>query len=122
MRNRMRESVRIERRIPKFRPLPTNLRKRRVTHVDYARFYGNYTTKTGKIKRFSFQIKMPDYLSGKVMHKMIRLTVEKIHSFNLIPYYEKGQNTFTFGELMQRTQWIKVRKVRDYKAGMVYER
>ena len=59
MRNRMRESVRIERRVPKLRPLPTNLRKRRVTPVDYARFYGNYTTKTGKIKRFSFQIKIP---------------------------------------------------------------
>jgi hypothetical protein len=115
----MRESVRIERKIPKFRPLPISLRKRRVTPVERAKFYGNYTTKTGQIKRFSFEIIMPEYINGKTINRMIRLTCQKIKYFKLIPLAKQGQK-FTFGELHQRTPWIKVRKIREYKAGMVY--
>ncbi len=115
----MRESARRDKPLPKFRPLPVSLKRRGVVAVDLARFYGNYETKVGRIKRFSFQFKMPDYLSGKMMHRMIRLVCEKIHYFNLVPLHEQGQ-TFKFSELMLRTPWIRVRKVRNYKAGVVY--
>lgn len=120
MKKQMKERVRIEREIPKFRPLPTSLRKRRVTPIDHARFYGNYTTKIGKIKRFSFQIKIPHYLSGKQTYRIMKFTCQKLLYEKSIPFDKQGK-TYTFGELMQRTPWIRVRKIRDYKAGMVYE-
>jgi len=121
MTKKMRESVRRERKIPRFNPIPVDLRKTRGgRRVDYARFYGNFVTKTGKIKRFSFQVRMPRYLNGKVMHRMISLVCQKIRYFNLVPIHKQGQ-TFPFGELMQGN-WIRVRKVRDYQAGMIYER
>jgi hypothetical protein len=109
----MKESIRRERKIPKFNPLPVNLRKERHGVPDTsARFYGNFKTKSNQIKRFGFQIKIPHYASGKMKQKMIAFTYQRLVFFKSVPIHRKGE-TFTFGELMQRTSWIRVKRVRN---------
>jgi hypothetical protein len=118
--NRMRESVRRERKIPKFRPLPTNLRQRRTLIESYGRFYYNYFTNQGRIKRGSFQAKFPQNTSGRNKNRLMRFIVGKLLYEKMVPVLRQGQ-IVTVGELLQRTSWIRVRRVRNYKAGVVYE-
>ena len=108
--------------IPKLRPLPLNLRKRqKVTPTNYVRSYGTYTTKQGKIKRFSYQIKVKVEKNRTVLFKSIkRMCAKLLH--NEVPLHKQGEVFEDFGVLLIRTPWIKVRKVRNYKAGVIYAR
>jgi hypothetical protein len=114
----MRE-VRTERRIPKFRPLPTNLR-RPVEHRMYKRFYGNCNTKTGKIKKFIFEVELPNSFNGKMKHRAIRYICEKIKYEKSIPLLKKGERV-RLSDLMLKVPWIRVRKIRVYETQSVYE-
>ena len=117
----MREDIRRERKIPRFRPIPTHLRRHMGVPKQYARFYVNYETKNGIWKRSSFHIRIPNSASGSMNNKMIRFTCNKIKDFKMIPLLKHGEEV-TFGELHQRTQWIKVRRIKYYEAGMFYEK
>ena len=110
---KIRESVRRERKIPKFRPIPISLRKQRhgVPETS-ARFYGNFETKNNQIKRFGYQIKIPHYASGKMKQRMIAFIYQRMVFFKSVPIHRKGE-TFTFGGLMQGTSWIHVKRVRN---------
>ena len=110
------------RKVFKFRILPTNLRHRqRVTPVNYVRAYGNYVTKQGKTKRFSFQIRVKTAMKRMILYKLIRHMCTKL-KHNKIPLHKQGQVFENFGELFNLTGWIKVRKVLSYRPGVVYER
>lgn len=106
-----------------FRPAPLSLRQLRygVRYNEYARFYGNYVSMTGKRKRFSFQIRVSPRLSGRQKYRLIVRTCNALLD-NTIPQHRQGEVFDNFGDLLKRTKWFRVRKLRQYEAGMVYER
>jgi len=93
------------------------------THRWYARFYGNYDTLTGKRKRFSFQVRVSPAIqrNRRALSEFIRTTCNNLLDRN-IPEHEQGETFHTFGDLLRRTRWFRVRKVRNYEAGVLYER
>lgn len=107
------------RKVPRLRPLPRNLR-RIVVHKMYKRFYGNCTTNTGKIKKFIFEVEIPERFNGKMKHRAIRYICEKIKYEKSVPLLKKGERV-RFKDLMLNVDWIKVRKIRDYETQSVYE-
>jgi hypothetical protein len=106
-----------------FRRMPTRVLSYRTLgraeHRDYARFYGNFTTMVGKLKRFSFQVRADTVRNNKMLYQLIKATCGKILR-NQVPVHTQGQTFSSFGELFRRTPWIRVRKVRNYKVGMKY--
>jgi len=116
----LKKRVKKYRRLPKFDPLPAYLRNLRelISPIVYARFYGNFVTTTGKLRRFSFQVKLDADLSGAEKYRIVRAIVRKL-LLNQIPKHEPGQ-VFSFSELFKMTRWIQVRKVLQYKVGMAY--
>ena len=105
----------------RLRPLPTDLRKQRVARKQYARFYGNYTTSTGKMKRFSFKVKVDPYKRRSAQYILMKLTCHRLLN-NKIPPVPNGHVFDDFGDLLNVQDWIKVKKVHQYTAGMQYER
>jgi len=115
-----RKKARKGRRYPEFRPMPLGLRSSRPTQQrDYARPYGNYENKFGKIKRFSFQFRIDLSKSSKIVYLQIRNVCGRFKQ-NQIPLHKQGQVFSSYNELMFHTPWIKVRKVRNYEVGMSY--
>ncbi len=115
----------MSRNIPKFKfqPIPTNLRKRRrVTPQQYARFYANYETKVGKIKRSSCQVKVDPNKNHEVLRRLIKYASERMGKRNQIPLCKNGHVFDDFGDFLHGVPWIRVRRVRSYKAGMHYEK
>lgn len=108
-------------RIPEFRPLPAMFRGRRkmVNPKDYARIYGNCVTRFGRIKRFSFQFRIDLTKSHRLLYRQIRAICGRILN-NEIPIHKQGQAFQSFGELLRRTPWIRVRRIRNYKVGVRY--
>jgi hypothetical protein len=117
---KIKKHVKKYRKVPDFDPLPASLRSLReyISPTVYARFYGNFITITGKLRRFSFQVKLDAGLNGQEMHRIVRAICGRL-LLNNIPKHEPGQ-VFSFSELFDRTQWIQVRKVMQYEVGMVY--
>jgi hypothetical protein len=113
--------VRRNRRNLPYRPIPTDLRRRRRIAPDYSNFYGSYITKTGKIKRFSFKVKVNPDKKNSAKYTLMRVTCQRILK-NKIPPVPNGFVFDDFGDLLNVQDWIKVRKVRTYKAGMQYNR
>ena len=107
-----------ERRIPPFRPLPTNLRKP-VKHKFYKRFYGNATMQTGRIKKFIFEVEIPNSFNGPMKHRAIRYVCEKIKRERSIPLLNIGERV-RLSDLMLKVPWIRVRKIRDYDTQSKY--
>ena len=105
----------------RLRPLPTDLRKQRVIRRQYARFYGNYTTKTGKMKRFSFKVKVDPYKRRSAQYILMKLTCHRLKN-GKIPPVPNGFVFQDFGDLLNVQPWIRVQRVYPYKAGMQYER
>lgn len=106
-----------------FRPLPSDLRglRDRARYSEFARFYGSFDRMNWKIGRFSFQVEMSPWLSNNEKYRLIVTTVNALRD-NTIPEHEQGQVFRSFQELFHRTKWVRVRRLRQYKAGMVYER
>jgi hypothetical protein len=114
-----RKRRRKKRRLQKFRPLPTRLRRLRlVTPVTYARFYGKYVTSVGKTKRFSFQVRMDPGTGGFAQYSTVRNICGNLLR-NEIPLHKPGQ-IFSLAELLHRTKWVRVRRIVEYKVGMRY--
>ena len=110
------------RKLRPFRPLPIDLgKRRRVTARQYARIYLNYESAQGKIKRLSFAVKVDPYKNRIVQYKLMKHLCSKLLR-NQIPLCAQGYVFDDFGDLFVVTQWIRVRKVRRYEAGMVYAR
>jgi hypothetical protein len=105
------------RKIPKFRPLPVHTRGR-VQSKEYARFYGNYITNTGKRKRASFQVNISGY-RGKAKYLLIKNVCTRLLKRE-IPEHKQGQVFSSYDELMHRTHWFRVRRIERYKAGVRY--
>lgn len=109
------------RKLPPFRPIPIDLRRRRRIAPDYANFYGSYVAKTGIVKRFSFKVKVDPNKNRTVLYKLIRHTCNKLKN-RLIPPVPNGTIFGDFGDLHIALDWMRVRKLRFYRAGMQYER
>ncbi len=109
-----------ERKLPKFNPLPVHLAnlRRGIAPFDFARFYGNFVTLTGKLKRFSFQVRMGAQSSGAEKYTKIRIVCQNLLQ-NKVPVHEPGQ-IFSFDELLHKTHWTLVRRIAEYKVGMQY--
>ena len=107
-----------------YRPVPERLRRMRIgaTHRWFARFYGTYETITGKLGRLSFQVYDSPELrrNRKVLADNIRMTVEALLERN-VPEHEQGETFHSFRDLML-ARWFRVRRLRDYEAGVLYGR
>jgi hypothetical protein len=108
----------------KLRPTPEYLKGMRIgaTHRWFARFYGNYETITGKLRRFSFQVRVSPKLSQnrKALANNIRMTCGTLLDGN-IPEHMQGDTFHSFIDL-RLARWFRVRRLRDYEAGVVYGR
>jgi hypothetical protein len=111
------------RRLPPFRPLPIDLRRRRrgMAPRQYARAYERYESKTGRVKRQSFSVKVDPDKNPIVQYKLMRHLSNKLKR-GLIPLVPQGTMFDDFGDLFIGTRWIKVKKVLSYKVGMEYVR
>lgn len=87
----------------------------------YARAYERYESKTGRVKRQSFSVKVDPYKNPIVQYKLMRHLCNKFKN-NMIPLVPQGYVFDDFGDLFIATRWIKVGKVLSYKAGMEYVR
>lgn len=110
------------------RPVPENLRRMRYGLDDlserrwFARFYGNCETMTGKLRRFSFSVKISKRLSKnrKALAMLMRTTIGKLLE-DTVPEHVQGEVFSNFMSLLGR-DWVRVRRVRNYEAGVVYAR
>jgi hypothetical protein len=103
----------------------------RLTRIRYGapyrgdlRVYGLVETETGKRKRISFQVKVGSALmkNKQKLMQLIRATVNSIKYQKMIPVHRQGDVFSSFKELFDRTKWVRIRRLLDYKAGMHYER
>jgi hypothetical protein len=78
---------------------------------------------TGKIKRFSFQVKISPTLSRKrkALSKLISGTVGGLLD-GYVPEHVQGEIFPSFEELLYHTDWFQVRRLRNYEAGVIYAR
>lgn len=110
----------------KFRKVPSRFKPMRygIKHRGDLRVYGLVKTITGKTKRISFQVKISSRLlrNGKDLGKFIRAVVNNIKYKKRIPVHRQGDVFSSFTELFDRTRWVKIRNLIDYKAGVHYER
>jgi len=107
-----------------YRPVPKRLRRMRIgaTHRWLARFYGIYESTTAKLGRFSFQVYVSPKLSQNrsALAHNIRMAVEALRE-GYVPEHEQGEAFHSFRDLML-ARWFRVRRLRDYEAGVVYGR
>lgn len=95
--------------------------RRRARYREYARFYANYISMTGKKKRASFAVKVEPSLTNRAKHKLMVSVCNNILN-KKIPQHVRGQIFHGFYALVRGTPWFGVRKILYYQAGMVYER
>ena len=107
----------------RFRPAPAYLRASRhgARYRGYARFYGLYETMRGNKKRFSFSVRVNPRLTNAEKYRYIVIVCNELLNKE-IPEHRQGDVFSSFRELLFRTDWFRVRKLIDYKAGVVYER
>jgi len=107
---------------PEFRPVPRDLRRlrRRARIREYARFYGNYTSMTGKRKRFSFSIRISPRISNRAKYEFMVETCNALKD-KQVPEHTLGEVFSSFGELLDGTVWFRIRRLRNYRAGVIYE-
>jgi hypothetical protein len=107
-----------------YRPVPERLRRMRIgaTHRWFARFYGNYETITGHLRRFSFQVRISSELSQdrRALANYMRMICGALLERN-VPEHVQGETFHSFRDLML-ARWFRVRRVRNYEAGVAYGR
>ena len=108
----------------KLRPIPAHLKRMRIgaTHRWFARFYGNYESMTGKLRRFSFSVKISKSVSKnrRALAVLMRTTVQKLLE-DTVPEHVQGEVFSNFLSLFGR-DWQRVRRMRQYEAGVIYAR
>jgi hypothetical protein len=108
----------------RLRPVPEHLRRMRIgaTHRWFARFYGTYESITGKLGRLSFQVRVSPELSHnrRALASNIRMTCEALLEGN-VPEHEQGETFHSFTDL-RLVRWFRVRRLRNYEAGVLYGR
>jgi hypothetical protein len=107
-------------KIPQFRPLPLGIRGVRQHGTDYARFYGMVRTKNDKRKVLSFSVKINQKLSNKTKGKLIASVCGHFKD-RRVPIHKKGQMFPSFKTLLYKTNWIKVKRIENYEAGVEYD-
>lgn len=88
------------------------------------RVYGLVTTMQGKRKRISFRVKISKRMMRyrRNLYNLIVATCNAIKFDKTVPVHKQGEVFSGFGELFEKTEWVKVRKVHWYEAGVEYER
>lgn len=108
----------------KLRPAPEHIKRMRIgaTHRWFARFYGNYDAITGRLGRFSLQVRVSSELrqNRRALANNIRMVVRRLLEGN-IPEHVQGETFQSFRDLML-AKWFRVRRLRNYEAGVVYGR
>jgi hypothetical protein len=106
--------------MPRFQPIPRPLGRPRTSPVhSYGRFYALYTDNFGAIHRATFQVRADKYMP-KMKYHWVAITAQKMKE-GYIPQHFNGQVFGSFPEL-HAERWVRVRKVREYEAGVHYER
>jgi hypothetical protein len=107
----------------RFRPAPPYLRasRNRARYREYARFYGLYVNRAGKRNRFSFSVRVNPRLTNAEKYRYYVSVCNALLSEE-IPEHRQGDIFDSFRELLWRTNWFRVRRLVEYKAGAVYER
>jgi hypothetical protein len=110
----------------KYRKAPSRFMRMRygVPRRGDLRVYGLIKTMTGKTKRISFQVKIGSGLmrNKRKLSRLIRTVVNAIKYQKKVPVHRQGDVFSSFKELFDRTKWVKIRRLLDYKAGVIYAR
>jgi hypothetical protein len=106
----------------KFRPIPVDLRRARVVPRQFARIYVRLETMTGKVKKWSGQVKVDPHKNRTVQYKLMKYTCNRILKNRMIPLAPTGSVFDDFGDFLNATPWGKVRRILSYKVGMEYVR
>lgn len=102
-------------------PMPKGLRMK-VLPNDYVRIYGNTTLMNGNIVHFGFRVKMHlRRMGGHFYYKQIVATIKRLMNKEIPLGALHGHLYHTFKELYE-SQWMRVRKIRNYEVGVKYER
>jgi hypothetical protein len=108
-----------------FRPLPENLRRLRYGELGerkaLARFYALFIEMNGLPRRASFSVKVKRGISNAALAFLIRATVQRFKEC-YVPEHVQGEVMSDFLYDLFNRPWRKVRRVEDYKAGVVYVR
>jgi hypothetical protein len=104
--------------------LGDRLQKYRKRHLPrrrrmYARFYGRFTSLTGQIRGFEFQVRISPSLSRKLQYRLITHTCNKIKYEKSLPYHKRRETFSSFHELFS-VPWVRIRKLLDYDIQMFY--
>ena len=111
-------NVRDRKRLP-YVPLPRDLRKHVRVTPNYANFYGAYGYH-GKSKRFSVKVAVPRNMNHRVLYMLIRRSCNRILN-GWVPNVPNGTIFRSFGDFLNTPHlWIKVRRIKRYRAGMQY--
>jgi hypothetical protein len=103
-------------------PMPKGLRAK-VEPNDYVRIYGNTTLMNGNIVHFGFRVKMNlRRMGGKFYYNKIVETIKRVMNKEIPLGALHGHLYSTFKELHERSDWVRVRKIRNYEVGVKYER
>lgn len=104
---------------PRFDPMRIGARTEGILRV-----YGQVKTMQGKRKRISFGVKISRRMMRykRNVHHLIVATINAMKFDKTIPVHKQGDVFSGFGELFEDTEWVKVRKLEWYKAGVEYER
>lgn len=115
------ERRRSERR---YRELPENLRQLRQGVGEgkrVARLYALYIDRFGYTRRVSFGVKVNKRIPNRGLAFLIRNTVREMKE-GRIPDVGKGEVLTDFVYDLYTRNWENVRRLLDYKAGVVYAR
>jgi hypothetical protein len=120
MKNKKSKKVKYKktRKIPKYISMPEAIAKIRTyfSSDTYARFYGNYTSRLGKHRRFSFQVKLnPEDNKYRIITAICGRLLDET-----IPFHSPGQ-VFSVDNILNYAEWIPIRRLEKYKVGMRYD-
>jgi len=85
----------------------------------FARFYGRFTSLTGQIRGFEFQVRVSPRLSRGLMQRLITHTCNKIKYEKSLPYHKRRETFSSFHELFS-VPWVPIRRLEYYDIQMFY--
>jgi len=111
---------------PIFRALRSAAKLRKKGTVGYARFYALFEDIRGKKKRASFAVRVRSkYLASTSQRRALMRWIRTVCNAmldNTMPVHKYGQRFKSFRELLKETKWVEIRRLLDYRAGVVYVR
>lgn len=87
-----------------------------------ARFYADYIDQFGYKRRISFGIKVGKKMPNRALAFLIREVIHEMKHEDRVPAVADGEVLSSFVYDLFNRPWRRIRRLRDYKAGVVYAR